>query len=136
MILFRPWRDPLRALCDWIGEPARYSGAPADAVWGRLHETFLQWTNDLQMLAAPRLSRDKDTWQPPPRYDTGPWWARMITRRLDNYSLVCSRRSEQKGRPDVVDGLPAEEEADVNEDGSYEDISMAQEVSLATSSLS
>ena len=108
---------------DWLGEPMRYSGAPADAVWGRLRETFLQWTYDLQMLAAPHLSRDKDTWQPPPRYDTGPWWARMITQRLDNYSLVCSRRSEQKGRPDTVDGLPVEEEADVNEGGKDSSVS-------------
>lgn len=76
MILFRPWRDPLRALSDWISEPDRYVGVPADRIWGCLHESFLDWSDHLQTLAAPHVSRNKDIWQPAPRYDTEVWRAK------------------------------------------------------------
>ena len=113
MILFRPWRDPLRALREWIGEPSAQVGQCADVVWECLHEAFLNWAQRLRGLAAPHAARDA-TWRSPPRYDTEAWWACMITRRLDNYELVCARRKEQKERPDTVDGLPVEEPSDVD----------------------
>ena len=126
MMLFRPWRDPLRALREWLGEPARCAGASADEIWERLHESFLEWSNSLKTLAAPHFSRDKDTWQPAPGYDTEAWWACMITPRLENYSLVCSRRTEHKERPQTVDGLPVEEPSDVDQ-GIKDDASVSDE---------
>ena len=36
----------------------------------------------------------------------------MITHRLENYRMVCSRRTEHKQRPETIDGLPVEESSE------------------------
>ena len=109
-----------------MGEPSTFAGAAEETVWKALHESYEAWYATLRTRAAPHMSRELGTWQPAPSYGSPAWWACMVTRRLDNFQLVCAKHTEHGQRPITLDGLPVEEESEREEIKTGENSSEAE----------
>ena len=84
MILFRSWRCAYKALSDWLGQPAAFAKVSTEEMWNTLYEQFEDWRTELATCASQYVSRDPNTWQEAPVYDSDAWWVCVNTKGLDN----------------------------------------------------